>query len=56
MGSGFVINENGTVITNNHVIQNAEGIFVKFTDGKEYEAEIVGTDPVSDIAVLKNSI
>ena len=53
LGSGFVINENGTVITNNHVIQNAEGIFVKFTDGKEYEAEIVGTDPVSDIAVLK---
>ena len=53
LGSGFVINENGTVITNNHVIQNAEGIFVKFTDGKEYEAEILGTDPVSDIAVLK---
>jgi len=53
LGSGFVINENGTVITNNHVIQNAEGIFVKFTDGKEYEAEIIGTDPVSDIAVLK---
>ena len=53
LGSGFVIKENGTVITNNHVIQNAEGIFVKFTDGKEYEAELVGTDPVSDIAVLK---
>ncbi len=53
LGSGFVIKENGTVITNNHVIQNAEGIFVKFTDGKEYEAKLIGTDPVSDIAVLK---
>ena len=41
------------MITNNHVIQNAEGIFVKFTDGKEYEAKLIGTDPVSDIAVLK---
>ena len=53
LGSGFVIKENGIVITNNHVIQNAEGIFVKFTDGKEYEAKLIGTDPVSDIAVLK---
>ena len=53
LGSGFVIKENGTVITNNHVIQNAEGILVKFTDGKEYEAKLIGTDPVSDIAVLK---
>ena len=53
LGSGFVIKENGTVITNNHVIQNAEGILVRFTDGKEYEAKLIGTDPVSDIAVLK---
>ena len=53
LGSGFVIKENGTVITNNHVIKNAEGILVKFTDGKEYEAKLIGTDPVSDIAVLK---
>ena len=53
LGSGFVIKDNGTVITNNHVIQNAEGILVKFTDGKEYEAKLIGTDPVSDIAVLK---
>tara|TARA_B100000963_G_scaffold237413_1_gene207551 strand:+ start:1350 stop:2771 length:1422 start_codon:yes stop_codon:yes gene_type:complete len=53
LGSGFVIKDNGIVITNNHVIQNAEGIVVKFTDGKEYEAKLIGTDPVSDIAVLK---
>ena len=53
LGSGFVIDESGIVITNNHVIQNSEGILVKFTDGSEYEAELVGTDPMSDIAVLK---
>jgi serine protease Do len=53
LGSGFVISQDGIVITNNHVIQGAEGILVKFTDGKEYEAKLVGTDPVSDIAVLK---
>ena len=53
LGSGFVIQSNGTIITNNHVIQGAEGIFVRFTDGKEYEAKLIGTDPVSDIAVLK---
>ena len=53
LGSGFVIKEDGTVITNNHVIQNAEGIIVRFTNGKEYEAEILGTDPMSDVAVLK---
>ena len=53
LGSGFVIKSDGTVITNNHVIQGAEGIFVRFTDGKEYEAKLIGTDPVSDIAVLK---
>ena len=53
LGSGFVISEDGIVVTNNHVIQGAEGILVKFTDGKEYEAKLVGTDPVSDIAVLK---
>ena len=53
LGSGFVISEDGVVITNNHVIQGAEGILVRFTDDKEYEAKLVGTDPVSDIAVLK---
>ena len=53
LGSGFVISQDGIVITNNHVIQGSEGILVKFTDGKEYEAKLIGTDPVSDIAVLK---
>ena len=53
LGSGFVISADGIVITNNHVIQGSEGIFVKFTNNKEYEAKVIGTDPVSDIAVLQ---
>ena len=53
LGSGFIIDQDGTVITNNHVIQGAEDIFVSVNGEKEYEAEIVGADPLSDIAVLK---
>ena len=44
LGSGFIIKENGTVITNNHVIANAEDILVRVGD-KEYKAEVVGADP-----------
>ncbi len=51
LGSGFIIDANGTVVTNNHVIQGAEDIFVTVNGEKEYEAEIVGADPLSDIAV-----
>ena len=53
LGSGFIIDEKGVVITNNHVIQGAEDIFVTVNGEKEYAAEIVGADPLSDIAVLK---
>jgi len=53
LGSGFIIDKAGIIITNNHVIQSAEGIFVKLTNGKEYEAKVLGTDPTSDIAVIK---
>tara|TARA_B100001029_G_C15055809_1_gene454299 strand:+ start:502 stop:1905 length:1404 start_codon:yes stop_codon:yes gene_type:complete len=53
LGSGFIINSNGIVITNNHVIQGAEDILVRVNGQEEYQAEIVGTDPLSDIAVLK---
>ena len=52
LGSGFIINKNGTVITNNHVINNADDIVVIVGD-KEYKAEIIGADPYADIAVLK---
>ena len=52
LGSGFIIDKNGTVITNNHVIQNAEDILVK-VGTKEYKAKVIGADPYADLAVLK---
>jgi putative serine protease PepD len=51
-GSGFVIDEEGHVVTNQHVVAGAESAVVRFSDGSEVDAEIVGTDPSSDIAVL----
>ena len=53
LGSGFIIDEKGLVITNNHVIKGAEDILVRFNDDKEYSAKIIGSDPLSDIAVLQ---
>ena len=53
LGSGFIIDEKGIVITNNHVIQDAEDIIVKVNGDKEFKAEVIGADPLSDIAVLK---
>ena len=53
LGSGFIIDENGIVITNNHVIQSADDIIVRVDGDKEFKAEVIGADPLSDIAVLK---
>jgi serine protease Do len=53
LGSGFVIDPAGLVITNNHVIGDANDITVIFTDGKRLKAEVVGKDPKVDIAVLR---
>ena len=53
LGSGFIIDEKGIVITNNHVIQGAEDIVVRVRGNKEYKAKIIGADPLSDIAVLQ---
>ena len=53
LGSGFIIDEKGIVITNNHVIQDAEDIVVRVGGDKEYKATIIGSDPLSDIAVLQ---
>ncbi|MDC1082334.1 Do family serine endopeptidase [Candidatus Pelagibacter sp.] len=53
LGSGFIIDKKGIVITNNHVIQNAEDIVVKVDGDKEFKAKIIGADPLSDIAVLQ---
>ncbi len=53
LGSGFIIDEKGIVVTNNHVIQDAEDIIVRVNGDKEYKANVIGADPLSDIAVLK---
>ena len=53
LGSGFIISSDGYVITNNHVIKDAQEIVVRLVDRREYVAEVVGTDARSDLAVLK---
>lgn len=52
-GSGFVYDTQGHIITNNHVVENANSITVTFVNGKSYKAQIVGTDPFADIAVIQ---
>ena len=53
LGSGFIIDAKGIVVTNNHVIQDAEDIIVRVNGNKEYKAKVIGADPLSDIAVLQ---
>ncbi|MEM9222330.1 MAG: Do family serine endopeptidase [Pseudomonadota bacterium] len=53
LGSGFVISADGVVVTNNHVIKDADEVIVNFADGRKLEATIVGRDPKTDIAVLR---
>ena len=53
LGSGFVIDDTGILVTNNHVIDGADEVFVTLQSGEEFVAELVGTDPKTDIAVLK---
>ena len=53
LGSGFIIDEKGIVVTNNHVIQDAEDIIVRVNGNKEFKAKVIGADPLSDIAVLQ---
>jgi len=53
IGSGFVYDSNGHILTNNHVVENAEKISVTFYDGVEASAKVVGTDKESDVAVIK---
>ena len=52
-GSGVIITEDGYIVTNNHVIENATKVKVKLNDGRTFDAEIVGTDPTTDVALLK---
>jgi serine protease Do len=52
-GSGFIISQDGYVVTNSHVVQGADAFLVRMYDGKEYDADLIGTDNFKDIAVLK---
>ncbi|MCI2397930.1 Do family serine endopeptidase [Aliiroseovarius subalbicans] len=53
LGSGFVVSEDGFIVTNNHVIEGADEILIEFFDGGELVAKVIGTDPNTDIALLK---
>lgn len=53
MGSGFIVSKEGYVLTNNHVVEGADEVIVRLNDHREFKATIVGTDPRSDMAVLK---
>ncbi len=53
LGSGFIISADGYIFTNNHVVEKADKILVKISDGKEYEAKVIGTDANTDIALIK---
>ena len=52
-GSGFIVSSDGYILTNNHVIAGADEIIVALSDRREREAVVVGTDPLSDLALLK---
>ena len=53
LGSGFIISPDGFIISNNHVVRNADEVIVRLSDRREYAAKVVGTDEASDVAVLK---
>jgi serine protease Do len=52
-GSGFIIDPSGIIVTNNHVVGHADSIIVSMTNGKQYPARLIGTDPLTDVAVIK---
>jgi serine protease Do len=52
-GSGVIVSEDGYILTNDHVVENADKIVVRFKDGRTFDAEVKGSDPLSDIAVIK---
>ncbi len=52
-GSGFIINSNGTIVTNNHVVKDEKTVTVTLSDGDNFPAKVIGTDPKTDLAVLK---
>lgn len=52
-GSGFIVSSDGYILTNNHVVEDAEEITVKLADGRDFEAEVIGADPDTEVAVIK---
>ncbi len=52
-GSGFIVSPDGYIMTNAHVVEDADEVTVKTTDRREYTAKVVGSDPATDVAVLK---
>lgn len=53
MGSGFIISDDGYIVTNNHVVEGADAVVVRMIDRREFDAEVIGTDPRSDLALLR---
>ena len=53
LGSGFIVRSNGYIVTNNHVIRDSNEIIIQLNDGREFNAELIGSDPMADIALLK---
>ncbi|WP_196158357.1 DegQ family serine endoprotease [Reinekea sp. G2M2-21] len=53
LGSGFIMSEDGYILTNNHVVDGADEVKVRMTNGDEFKAEVIGTDPGSDVALIK---
>jgi serine protease Do len=53
LGSGFIISSDGYIVTNNHVVEGADSVIVRLSDRREFDAEVIGTDPRSDLALLR---
>ena len=53
LGSGFILDEDGWIVTNHHVVEGADRVTIRLTDDSEYPAEIIGTDPQTDLALLR---
>ena len=53
LGSGFILNAEGYILTNNHVVKDATDIIVRLSDGRDYKADVVGKDPLTDVALIK---
>ena len=53
LGSGFVISNDGYILTNHHVVSEADEIIVRFSDRREYEAQLIGSDKATDVALIK---